>query len=112
MQREPEADLVGLLVFAALLVNVTAAVVLLPHRSGDANVRAVWLFSRNDALGNLAVVIAAGLVAVTGTAWLDLTVAFVIAGLFMQSAWSIINDARSELNTSRAAKNCQPLFDE
>lgn len=74
-----------------------AALVLLPHRFGDANMRAVWLFSRNDALGNLAVVIAAMLVAWTGTAWPDLVVAFVIAGLFLHSAWSIITDARNEL---------------
>lgn len=100
VQTEPEAGLMSLFGFIALLVNVAAALVLLPHRAGDANVRAVWLFSRNDAIGNLAVVIAAGLVAVTGTAWPDLVVAFVIAGLFLQSAWSIITDARSELATS------------
>jgi Co/Zn/Cd efflux system component len=60
-------------------------------------VRAVWLFSRNDAIGNLAVVIAAGLVAWTRTAWPDLAVAVVIAGLFLHSAWSIVADARKEL---------------
>jgi Co/Zn/Cd efflux system component len=60
-------------------------------------VRAVWLFSRNDALGNLIVVIAAGLVAWTGTSWPDLVAAFVIAGLFLQSSWSIIRDAREDL---------------
>jgi Co/Zn/Cd efflux system component len=98
VQTEPEADLMGAFGFVALVVNVAAALVLLPHRAGDANVRAVWLFSRNDALGNLAVVIAAGLVALTGTAWPDLAVAFVIAGLFLHSAWSIIADARIELN--------------
>jgi Co/Zn/Cd efflux system component len=90
----------GLFGIIALVVNVVSVLVLLPHRAGDANVRAVWLFSRNDALGNLAVVIAAGLVAVTGTAWPDLAVAFVIAGLFLHSAWSIITDARSELATA------------
>ena len=63
----------------SLLVNVGAALVLLPHRSGDANVRAVWLFSRNDAIGNLAVVVAAGLVAWTRTPWPDLVVPAVIA---------------------------------
>jgi Co/Zn/Cd efflux system component len=102
VQGVPEAELMGALGLVALGVNVTAALVLLPHRFGDANMRAVWLFSRNDALGNLAVVIAAVLVAWSGTAWPDLVVAFVIAGLFLHSAWSIITDARNELRTTGA----------
>lgn len=95
---EPEADLMGAFAIVALAVNVAAALVLIPHRTGDANVRAVWLFSRNDAIGNLAVVIAAGLVAWTGTVWPDLAVALVISGLFLHSAWSIIADARRDLH--------------
>lgn len=95
--NQPEAELMGLFGTVALVVNVAAAAVLIPHREGDANVRAVWLFSRNDAIGNLAVVVAAGLVWWTGTPWPDLAVAFVIAGLFLQSAWSIIRDARADL---------------
>jgi len=78
-------------------VNVAAAIALIPHRTGDANARAIWLFSRNDALGNLAVVIAAGFVAWTASPWPDLVVAFVIAAFFLQSSWSIIRDARREL---------------
>ena len=58
--------------------------------------------SRNDALGNLAVVIAAGLVAWSDSPWPDLAVALVIAGLFLQSSWSIVKDARSELEVSGA----------
>src|SRR3546814_16110190 len=61
----PEADLMGGLGLAALIVNVTSALVLSRFREGDANVRAVWLFSRNDALANVAVIVAAGLVAWT-----------------------------------------------
>ena len=98
--NQPEAELMGLFGAIALVVNVAAAAVLIPHREGDANVRAVWLFSRNDAIGNLAVVIAAGLVWWTGTAWPDLAVAVVIAGLFLQSAWSIIRDARADLRAA------------
>lgn len=82
----------------ALVVNVAAARVLIPHRTGDANVRAVWLFSRNDAIGNFAVLLAAGLVAWTGTRWPDLIVAAFIASLFLQSSWSIIRDARADLH--------------
>lgn len=98
---QPEAQAMGLFGGIALLVNVAAALVLLPHRTGDANVRAVWHFSRNDAIGNLAVIIAAGLVAWTGTAWPDLVVAFVIAGLFLQSSWTIVRDARADLREAR-----------
>lgn len=95
--KQPEADLMSIFGAIALAVNVAAAFALVPHRHGDANVRAVWLFSRNDAIGNLAVVIAAGFVAWTGTPWPDLIVAVVIAGLFLHSAWSIIRDARADL---------------
>lgn len=98
---QPEAQAMGLFGGIALLVNVAAALVLLPHRTGDANVRAVWHFSRNDAIGNLAVIIAAGLVAWTGTPWPDLVVAFVIAGLFLQSSWTIVRDARADLLEAR-----------
>lgn len=97
----PSAELMGILGFIALAINIVAAIVLLPHRHGDANVRAVWLFSRNDALGNLAVVIAAGFVFWTGTSWPDLIAAAVIATLFLQSSWSIIKDARSDLIINR-----------
>ncbi|MEZ5819253.1 MAG: cation transporter [Xanthobacteraceae bacterium] len=101
--HQPEAELMGILGLIALAVNVAAAMVLLPHRHGDANVRAVWLFSRNDALGNVAVVIAASLVAWTQTPWPDLVVAVVIAGLFLQSAFSIISDARHDLSAAARA---------
>lgn len=99
--NDPSPETMGLFGAIALVVNVAAALVLMRHRAGDANVRAVWLFSRNDALGNLAVVVAAGLVAWTGTPWPDLVVAFVIAGLFLQSAWSIVGHARRDLKEAR-----------
>ena len=87
---------------AALVVNVAAARVLARFREGgDAQARAIWLFSRNDAIGNAAVVVAAGLVAWTGSAWPDLVVALVIAGLFLHSSWSIIRDARADLREAR-----------
>ncbi|ACG80215.1 Co/Zn/Cd efflux system component (plasmid) [Phenylobacterium zucineum HLK1] len=100
--NQPEAELMGVFGVIALVANVAAALILIPHRAGDANVRAVWLFSRNDALGNLAVVIAAGLVFWTRTAWPDLVVAVIISGLFLQSAWSIIRDARTDLREARS----------
>lgn len=94
----PEAGLMGGLGVAGLAVNVTAALALLRFRKeDDANARAIWLFSRNDALANIAVIIAAALVALFKTAWPDLIVAGIIAVLFLHSAWEIIRDSLGEL---------------
>ena len=103
VEHEPETLLMGGFAVVAFIVNVAAALVLLPHRKGDANMRAVWLFSRNDAIGNLAVVVAAVLVWALSSSWPDLLVAFAVAGLFLQSAWSIIRDARSDLKRAGRA---------
>ena len=103
VEHERETLLMGGFAVVAFIVNVAAALVLLPHRKGDANMRAVWLFSRNDAIGNLAVVVAAVLVWALGSPWPDLLVAFAVAGLFLQSAWSIIRDARSDLKQAGRA---------
>lgn len=94
---QPEAAVMGVLGFLALVTNVYCAVLLIPHRKGDANVRAVWLFSRNDALGNAAVILAGGLVYWSGTAWPDLMAATVIAALFLTSAIQILRGASREL---------------
>lgn len=93
----PEAGMMGAFGLVALAINLASTVVLLPHREGDANVKAVWMFSRNDAIGNLAVVIAAVVVGWLDTAWPDIIVAFAIGGLFLHSSWVIINDARNDL---------------
>lgn len=99
--EQPEAELMGAFAAVGLAVNVAAALVLMPHRHGDSNVRAVWLFSRNDAIANIAVMIAAALVAWTRTPWPDLAVAIVISGLFLQSAYAIVTDARQEIAAAR-----------
>ena len=100
--RSPEAEMMGALAVVALVVNVVAALLLMPYRAGDANARAVWLFSRNDAVGNLAVLIAAGLVAWFHSSWPDLVVAVVIASLFLHSAAIIIKDSIAELRAKPA----------
>lgn len=102
VEHEPQTLLMGSFALVAFVVNVLAAVVLLPHRQGDANMRAVWLFSRNDAIGNLAVVLAAVMVWALHNPWPDLIVAFAVAALFLQSAWSIIRDARSDLQQAKS----------
>lgn len=102
VEHEPQTLLMGSFALVAFVVNVLAAVVLIPHRKGDANMRAVWLFSRNDAIGNLAVVLAAVLVWALNSPWPDLIVAFAVAALFLQSAWSIVRDARSDLRQAKS----------
>jgi cation diffusion facilitator family transporter len=90
---------IGLL---ALATNAASALLLMRYRNGDANVRSVWLCSRNDAIGNVAVIAAAGLVATSGTAWPDLVVAAAMASLFLHSSTGIIRQAREELREESA----------
>ena len=81
----PEAELMGGIGILALIVNVTAAVILARFRgNGDAQARAIWLFSRNDALANVAVILAAALVFALDSAWPDIIIAGGIAALFLQ----------------------------
>lgn len=93
----PRAEVMGAIGFLALAANLTSVLLLLRYRDGDANVRSVWLCSRNDAIGNLAVVLAAGGVWTTGTAWPDLIVAGIMASLFLYSAIGIVRQALGEL---------------
>jgi len=99
----PDAHVMGAIGFLALAANLAAVAILIRYRDGDANVRSVWLCSRNDAIGNVAVMVAAGLVALTGTAWPDLIVAALMAGLFLWSAIQIIAQALRELRASSQA---------
>jgi Co/Zn/Cd efflux system component len=93
----PRAEVMGAIGFLALAANLTSVLLLLRYRDGDANVRSVWLCSRNDAIGNLAVVLAAGGVWATTTAWPDLIVAGIMASLFLYSAIGIVRQALGEL---------------
>ena len=93
----PEALTMGMVGFIALLANTGVAVLLYSFRSGDANMRSVWLCSRNDALSNLAVMLAALGVFGTGSAWPDLAVAAVMATLALSAGWQVVRQARAEL---------------
>ena len=93
----PQAEVMGVVGFLALTANLTSVLLLLKYRNGDANVRSVWLCSRNDAIGNLAVILAAGGVWASGAAWPDLLVAGVMASLFLWSSAQIVRQARHEL---------------
>ena len=85
----------------ALVANLASVFLLLKYRDGDANVRSVWLCSRNDAIGNFAVVLAASGVWATETAWPDLIVASVMVSLFLWSSALIVRQALTELRTSQ-----------
>ena len=99
----PEAGIMGVLGFLALGINVVSAFVLSRFREGDANVQAVWLFSRNDAIANVAVICAAALVAWTGKSWPDIAVAGVIAMIFIHSAYEILQNAFVELQDHKTS---------
>jgi len=100
--QPPEHITMGLVGFLALLANVSVAVLLYAFREGNANMRSVWLCTRNDALGNLAVMLAAIGVFGTGTAWPDLLVAMVMATLAITASWSVIRQSRAEMSSGKA----------
>ena len=92
----PQAGVMGIVGFLALLANVASVLLLINYKDGDANVRSVWLCSRNDAIGNVAVMIAALGVWGTSTGWPDLIVAGIMATLFLSSAAQILTQALRE----------------
>ncbi|HVT92167.1 MAG TPA: cation transporter [Bryobacteraceae bacterium] len=97
----PESFTMGAVGFAALVANGLTAALLLSYRSGDSNMRSVWLCSRNDAIGNLAVMLAALGVFGTGAGWPDVIVACIMGGLALQSARLIVRQASGELGALR-----------
>jgi Co/Zn/Cd efflux system component len=92
----PKPEIMGAIGFLALAANLASVFILMRFRNGDANVRSVWLCSRNDAIGNVAVIGAAGGVWLTATAWPDLIVAAIMAGLFCWSSFHITRQALFE----------------
>ena len=92
----PVAEVMGIVGALALVVNVGSVLLLVRYRDGDANVRSVWLCSRNDAIGNVAVMLAALGVWGTASGWPDLIVALAMAGLFLSSSVQIIRQALDE----------------
>ena len=92
----PSAEIMGSIGFLALIANLASVLLLMRYKDGDANVRSVWLCSRNDAIGNVAVMIAALGVWGTATGWPDLIVAAIMAALFLSSAYQITRQALLE----------------
>ena len=97
-QTLPHAVTMGWVGFAAIIANGVVLALLWKFKSGDSNRQSVWLCTRNDVIGNLAVMLAALGVFGTGSNWPDLLVAAIMSTLALHSAWLIIRSARSELN--------------
>ena len=92
----PQAGVMGIIGFLALSANLASVMLLVRYKDGDANVRSVWLCSRNDAIGNVAVMIAALGVWGTASGWPDLIVAGIMAVLFLSSSFQIVRQALKE----------------
>ncbi|MGI9351922.1 MAG: cation transporter [Rhizobiaceae bacterium] len=99
----PQAEIMGLIGFLALVANMASVLLLLRYKDGDANVRSVWLCSRNDAIGNVAVILASMAVWFTISAWPDLIVAIIMAGLFLRSSQLILLQAFREYRMGEEA---------
>jgi Co/Zn/Cd efflux system component len=97
----PRAEVMGVVGTAALLANGGVALMLYGFRTGDANMRSVWVCSRNDAIGNAAVTLAAAGVFGTGTGWPDVIVAAILGGLGLSGGLSIVRQSRGELMRTR-----------
>ena len=97
----PRAEVMGAIGFLALAANIASVLILVRYREGDANVRSVWLCSRNDAIGNVAVMAAALGVWASASKWPDLAVAAIMAGLFLTSSAQILRQSVRELRSAR-----------
>ena len=93
----PNAFAMGAVGVAALAANAATFGLLWAYRSGDANMRSAWICTRNDVIGNLAVLLAAAGVFGTGAGWPDIIVASIMAGLAIQGAWIVIRHSIEEL---------------
>ncbi len=96
----PQAEIMGSIAFLALAANAASVLLLMRYRDGDANIRSVWLCSRNDAIGNVIVMLAALGVWGSHSAWPDLAVAAIMAGVFLTSSVQILRQAWAEYRTS------------
>jgi Co/Zn/Cd efflux system component len=103
----PHAFTMGAVGLAALVANALSFGLLWAFRGGDSNMRSAWICTRNDVLGNLAVLLAALGVFGTGTGWPDVIVAAAMAVLALQGAWAVLNQSRAELRISASPTPAQ-----
>ena len=104
----PRAEIMGAIGFMAMVANLASVGLLLPYKDGDANVRSVWLCSRNDAIGNVIVMAAAAVVWGLASGWPDVIVAAVMAGLFLNSSFLILRQALRERREIGGAEPSTP----
>ena len=95
----PDAAMMGLFGVIALLANTTCFLLLARFRDGDINLRATWICSRNDMIGNLGVLLAAALVTLSGSPFPDIVIGLLIATVVIHSAWRIVTEAREQLQS-------------
>jgi len=100
----PEPLTMGVVGLLALVANVIVALILFRYREGDSDMRSVWLCSRNDAIGNIAVMVAALGVFGTGTAWPDLAVATIMGVLAITAGISVVRHARRDIAQGKVAE--------
>jgi Co/Zn/Cd efflux system component len=93
----PSAVTMGAVGIAALAANAASFGLLWAYRAGDANMRSAWICTRNDVIGNLAVLLAAAGVFGTGSGWPDIVVAAIMASLAIQGAWTVIRHSLGEM---------------
>lgn len=103
----PNEITMGVIGFMALAANVISVMALWRYKEGDSNVRSVWLCSRNDAVGNVIIILAAVAVGATQSRWPDLAVAAIMASLFLHSSTLIIRQAREELDRAKRLTNAE-----
>jgi Co/Zn/Cd efflux system component len=101
----PDPYAMGVVGFVALLVNVAVAAMLFRYRTGDANMRSVWICSRNDAINNGLVIAAGGAVFWLGSGIPDLLVAMIMAALAITGGWQIVRQATGELRQPRSVSS-------
>ena len=97
----PEHFIMGYVAIIALSVNVISVYALKPFSKGDANIRSVWLCTRNDAIGNISVIIAFIIGARLNVGWPDIVVAILMSGLYLSSSLSIIKQAVTEIASTK-----------
>jgi Co/Zn/Cd efflux system component len=97
----PTVEVMGVVGFLAFVANLFCLVVLRERRGDDINMRSAWICSRNDVVGNAAVLVAAGAVALTGSPWPDIVVGLAVAALFSSSAVRVLREATRQVALSR-----------
>lgn len=98
----PAAEPMGIIGALALAVNLGAVIMLLRFRDGDANLRSAWICSRNDAVGNVLVILAAVATAATASPWPDFAVGVIMSLLFVSGSWAVLKQARRESSSALA----------